>query len=92
MCAQLVHAAGETGPVPEGTYAVVLSAESEEHLSCLANKLESLNIPHKCIYEPDYDNQLMSIGVYPVQDRSLVNRVFGQLPLLRGDSIVECTS
>lgn len=86
MCAQLVHAAGETGPVPEGTHAVVLSAEGEEHLRCLSNKLTSLDIPHKLICEPDLGNSPTSIGVFPLKDRSVINRVFGQLSLLRGDS------
>lgn len=81
-----MHAAGETGRVPNGTtYAVVLGVKNEWELIKLHKKLSLSNIPHKCIYEPDepYCGALMSIGLYPIKDRTPARHVLGKLQLLK---------
>lgn len=87
--AQLVHAAGESAPkggVPNGTYAVALAAKSERHLASLEEELRRISIPHVGIREPDRNDELMAIGIYPVEDRRLLRRVLGNLPLLGKES------
>ena len=61
--AQAVHAAGESGPVSPGTYAIVLSA-SLSALSELADKLAFYSVPHTVIREPDapYLGEVTAIG------------------------------
>lgn len=84
--AQTIHAAGETAhPLPpSGTHAVCLSAQDEQDLFRIANKLERRRIPHKIIQEPDspYNGQAMAIGIYPTQDRKPIKRVLSRLPLV----------
>ena len=72
--AQAVHAAGESGPVSPGTYAIVLSA-SLSALSELADKLAFYSVPHTVIREPDapYLGEVTAIGLYP-QPRSLLRK------------------
>lgn len=69
VAAQLVHAAGETGPTIPGTHAVVLGVENEEELYFLQKQLEETDIPHHTICEPDepYFGSLMAIGLYPIE-------------------------
>lgn len=85
VCAQLVHAAGETGPTVTGTHAVVLAARDERHLGRLAEHLADLGIPHHCIYEPDapWFGALMAVGLYPTTDRDRLKPVLGRLPLIK---------
>lgn len=84
--AQLVHAAGHSSPgeLPDDTIAVVLAAKSLGHLEHLERKLVRLEIPHRAIREPDapYNNELMAIGIVPVDDRELVKPVTSGLRLL----------
>jgi len=85
MCAQVVHASGETSPgnLSSGTFAVVLAAEDEQHLLRLANELRDALLPYKLIREPDRGNEATAIGLWPTRDRKAVSRVLGRLPLLR---------
>ena len=96
QAAQLVHAAGESAAntdVPEGTHAIVLHAEDEEHLLAIADQLWLKEIKnYKLIIEPDLplhedrpleDGQGTAIGIPPTTDRSKLASVLGRLPLLR---------
>lgn len=82
----MVHAAGEssTGDLPEGTIAIVLAAQNEEHLLQIADNLRNNQVPHKLIREPDppWDGALMAIGVKP-NNKRLLRKHFSNLPLLR---------
>jgi len=82
VCAQLAHAAGETGP---GHYVVILAAKSEQHLLQIERKLQQLEIKHKSIREPDppFNGSITAIGIYPVIDRKLVRKVTSKLQLLK---------
>ena len=86
MLAQTIHAAGETAtPLPpEGTHAVCLAADNEQHLLQIAQRLMRRRVPHKLIREPDspYHNQAMAIGVYPSQDRKSIKRALSRLSLV----------
>lgn len=81
--AQLVHAAGETGPVEPGTHAVVLSAKNEDHLLKIEQQLTNYNIKHHSVREPDspWNGALMAIGLFP-SDRKSVKPVTKKLKLL----------
>jgi hypothetical protein len=81
--AQLVHAAGESGPAEPHTYAVALAARDEEHLLQIADKLEAAGIPHVVIHESDgpHGGQATAIGCRP-GPKSVVGRPLGSLPLL----------
>lgn len=87
ICAQAVHAAGETAvPLPpEGTHAVCLAAKNHEDLLNISQQLHEKNISHKVIYEPDapFNGQATAIGVYPVSDRTLIKQALRKLKLLR---------
>lgn len=96
QAAQIVHASGESvinGPVPEGTHAVVLQVEDEEHLLHIADQLWIKGIKnYKLIIEPDLplhedrpleDGQGTAIGIPPTQDRKKIVAVLGRLGLLR---------
>jgi len=86
QAAQLVHAAGESSPgtLTEGTYAVVLTVDSELQLEALHHQLNDRGIAHNLIRENDapHAGQLMAIGVAPAP-RSQLRRHFSSLPLLR---------
>lgn len=85
--AQLIHAAGESSPggIPEGTFAVCLGAQDEDQLLELERKLIASNIKHTAVREPDapYNGALMAIGIEPVEDRTVLRPITGNLPLLR---------
>lgn len=95
QAAQCVHAAGESAAnadVPEGTHAVVLQVDDEEHLLHIAGKLHYAEIPYKLIIEPDlplYEDRPLeggqgtAIGIPPTQDRKKIAAVLGRLGLLR---------
>lgn len=70
--------------LPEGTFAVVLAADDEQHLLKIESALRDRGIAHKAIREPDapYNNSLMAIGVVPIADRKMVKPVLGKLRLL----------
>jgi hypothetical protein len=83
----IIHAAGESAHnVQPGTYAVALSSPNERALLDLERKLQYAEIPHAAFREPDYNDQLMSIGIYPVTDRRMVRRFLRNFPLLGEES------
>lgn len=73
--AQVVHAAGESGPASLGTYAVVLGAPSEQHLLDLHERLIYSRVPHVLVREPDppYLGAAMALG-FPPQPRRLLRK------------------
>lgn len=88
ICAQLVHAAGESaalfGPLPPNTHAVVLSASSEEDLLKLELRAQQRGIPHRSIREPDFpfNSALMAIGFLP-GPKSTFKSLLGRYQLLK---------
>jgi hypothetical protein len=86
LAAQLVHAAGESSPgvLPPNTHAIVLTAINEQKLLALEHELQSNQVDHIAIREPDspWDGQLMAIGVIPGPKKQL-RKYFSQLPLLK---------
>lgn len=93
LAAQLIHAAGESGPgqqglhaEPTGLYAVALAVRDEAELLLVEDKLRFYEIPHRAIREPDppWCGQLMAIGVVPMaRDGRSLRRVLQRLPLLK---------
>jgi len=85
MCAQLVHAAGETGPVTNGTHAVVLGVSSEWKLSLIEQQLAEAGIAHQAIREPDepWCGALMALGLSPTRDRGRLRPILGRLRLVK---------
>lgn len=83
LVAQAVHAAGETGPAPDGTNAVVLSVPGEPELRHVAALLTAKGILHKLIVEPDapYLGAATAIGIPPGPRQ----RMLSALPLLRDE-------
>jgi len=65
------------------THVVVLSA-TLAHLHKLKTKLSLAKVPHVAFHEPDlpWDGELMSIGVYPVENRRMVQRFLKGIKLL----------
>lgn len=84
QAAQIVHAVGESLQGPHGaeTYAVVLTARDELHLSLVAEDLERRGVPLVRIREPDHGNELMAVGLRPARKES-VRRHVSSLPLLK---------
>lgn len=86
QAAQLVHAAGESakGPVPPGTYAVVLAVATERLLVQAADTLRRKGIDFVTIFEPDapYDGAMMAIGIAPARKEAL-RRHLSAFPLLK---------
>jgi hypothetical protein len=80
-CAQIAHAAGESGPAVPGTHAVILAASPEE-LHALAQRLEDARIAFAPVIESDapYLNVLLAIGIPPCP-RERVRRFVSSLPL-----------
>lgn len=74
LCAQVVHAAGESSPgdIPPGTHAVVLGC-TEDELYSLARYLARTGVPHALIHEDDepYRGQLLAIGLRPARKSEL---------------------
>lgn len=87
--AQLIHASGESAllvdSIPPGTHAVALTADSEEALLIIADALSNADIPHIKIIEndPPYSDQLMAIGIIPLQRTSKIKQILGRLRLLK---------
>jgi hypothetical protein len=69
ICAQLIHAAGESSPgdLHPGTYAIALAVPDEPALKQLAERLEAQGVPIHRIVESEglFAGQLMAIGVKP---------------------------
>lgn len=78
----IIHAAGESANnVTPGTYAVALGASNEQQLLKLEERLTWEQVPHAAFREPDYDDQLMSIGIEPT-DRRHVRRFLKNFSLI----------
>jgi len=81
----ILHAAAESAHgTTTGTHAVVLSAKNETALLNLEQRLKWENIPHSAFREPDppWNGALMSIGINPLEDRSMVRRFLKRFSLL----------
>lgn len=65
LAAMVTHAAGETGPVPEHTRAVVLSVPDEQSLLKEADRLPEARLGRGLIVETEgpYAGQLMAVGL-----------------------------
>lgn len=84
--AQLIHAAGESSPrVASGTYAVALAARDELQLEELALLLREAEVKFVEVREPDapYCGALMALGLEPTQHRKPIQKITGQLSLLK---------
>ena len=81
LAAQLIHAAGESGPAESGTYAVALAAKNEKQLRNVELRLQFDDIEHCAIREPDppWNGALMAIGIKPVPKQPAALK---SLPLL----------
>lgn len=79
----IAHAAAlsSRGTTPE-TFVVVLSAPDERSLLALEHRLRREGLPFAAFREPDRHNELMSIGIEPVPDRSMVRRFVRDFCLL----------
>lgn len=85
LAAHVAHAAGESGPAPPGSIAVVLGVPNEAELLVIAARLEARGVPHVLITENEgtWSDQATAIGVRPVTDRSTARKVLSYLPLVR---------
>ena len=83
----IIHASAESirEIVPRGTFAVALESPNEERLLKLEEKLIREGISHIAFREPDYDNQLMSVGLEPVSDRRMVRRLLKGFSMYGGN-------
>ena len=84
QAANFIHAAGESGPVPEHCHAVALVTNDEVHLRAIALKLRAAGIRFRSIVECDGDHtgQMMAIGIHP-RPKSEVRKLLSSLPLLK---------
>ena len=84
LAAQVVHAAGESGPAKPGTYAVVLGAPSSEALGALSERLDRFSIKHHKVVEAEgeYAGCLLAIGI-PPQPKARIKKALSSVPLLR---------
>lgn len=83
----IIHAAGESFKESKSCrgspiYAVALVAKDELELIELETKLLRDNIQHVAFREPDRDNELMVIGITPI-DRKKVKRYVHHYKLLK---------
>jgi peptidyl-tRNA hydrolase len=85
LAAHVAHAAGESGPAPPGSIAVVLGVPNEAELLAIDARLTARSVPHVLIYENagQYDGQATAIGVHPTHDRKTVGKAVSSLRLLR---------
>lgn len=89
MCAQLIHASGESaglyGPLPEGTYAAALGAPSEGALRDISRRLTARGIEHVLVEECDepYTGQATAIGIKPTRDKRSIDKVTSSLPRIK---------
>lgn len=79
----ILHAAGETGPAPEGSVAILLAARDEAHLRALASRDPDAKLIVEC--DGPYEGQALAIGFSPCVERK---KHFGDLPLWRGGSTI----
>lgn len=84
QAANLIHAAGESGPVPEHTHAVALHCRDEAHLREVWARLQGAGVKHTAILECDGEHagELMALGCAPAP-RKEVRKLLSSLPLVR---------
>lgn len=82
LCAQIIHAAGESGPARPGTHAIALSVPNEAALELVEERLRTAKIHHAAIREPDppWLGAIMCIGIPPTHAsdpslRSIIRRL-----------------
>ena len=85
LAAHVAHAAGESGPAPPGSIAVVLGVPNEAELLAIDARLTTRGVAHVLIRENDgiYDGQATAIGVHPTHDRKAVGKAVSSLRLVR---------
>lgn len=85
LAAHVAHAAGESGPAPPGSIAVVLGVSNEAELLAIDARLTARCVPHVLITENagPYDGQATAIGVHPTHDRKTVGKTVSSLRLVR---------
>jgi peptidyl-tRNA hydrolase len=85
LAAHIAHAAGESGPAPPGSIAVVLGVPNETELLAIAARLTARCVPHVLIRENagPFDQQATAIGIRPTHDRKLVGKAVSSLRLVR---------
>ena len=85
LAAHVCHAAGESGPAPPGSIAVVLGVAGEPELLLVADKLDAQRVPHVLIREDSgpYEGQVTAIGIQPTNDRASVRKAVSSLRLVR---------
>lgn len=85
LAAHVCHAAGESGPAPPGSIAVVLGVESEADLLRVAARLDARLIPYVLIRENagQFDGQVTAIGIPPTCDRAAIRKAVSSLHLVR---------
>jgi peptidyl-tRNA hydrolase len=85
LAAHVAHAAGETGPAPPGSIAVVLGVSNEAELLAIDARLTARGVPHVLIREDvgAYGGQATAIGCHPSHDRKTIGKAVSSLRLLR---------
>ena len=85
LAANVLHAAGESGPAPPGSIAVALAVSSEADLLRVAARLDALQIAYVMIREDagPYAGQMMAIGIPPVTDRAAIRKATSDLRLVK---------
>ena len=85
LAAHVAHAAGESGPAPPGSIAVVLGVPNEAELLAIAARLTARSVPFTLIRENagQFDGQATAIGVVPTTDRKMVGKAVSSLRLVR---------
>ena len=85
LAAHVAHAAGESGPAPPGSIAVVLGVANEAELLAIAERLTARGVPHVLIREDagTYAGQATAIGIHPTHDRKTVGKAVSSLRLVR---------
>jgi hypothetical protein len=85
LAAHVCHAAGESGPAPPGSIAVVLGVDGEAALIRVAARLDVQCVPYVLIRENagPYDGQVTAIGIPPTSDRRAIRKAVSDLPLVK---------
>ena len=85
LAAHVAHAAGESGPAPAGSIAVVLGVANEAELLAIDVRLTARGVAHVLIREDAgiFSGQATAIGVTPTHDRKTVGKAVSSLRLVR---------
>lgn len=85
LAAHVAHAAGESGPAPPGSIAVVLGVPNEAELLAIDARLTARGVAHVLIRENagPFNDQATAIGVCPTHDRKTVGKAVSSLRLVR---------